>query len=180
MSRIAKMPVKIPQGVSIDTDGDRILVKGPGGELVQKLSSAHVRVEVQGEDDEVRVSAVNASRQAKALAGTARSLIDGMVTGVTNGFKKSLELQGVGYRAAKQGRQLVMQLGFSHPINYDPPAGIDIDTPSQTSIVVRGADKQRVGQVAAELRAYRPPEPYKGKGVRYLGEQVRRKEGKKK
>jgi len=172
------MPVKIPQGVSVDTAGDEILVKGPGGELRQAISRAHVEVEVRG--SEAHVVAIGTSRASRALAGTARSLIDSMVTGVTKGFEKALELQGVGYRAAKQGKQLVMQLGFSHPIAYDPPVGIDIDTPTQTSILVRGADKQRVGQVAAELRAYRPPEPYKGKGVRYVGEKVRRKEGKKK
>ena len=178
MSRIAKMPVKIPQGVSVDAAGDEVLVKGPAGELRQRVVREQVEVLVQ--DGEARVSPVGTSRAARALAGTTRSLIGGMVTGVTTGFEKSLELQGVGYRAAKQGKQLVMQLGFSHPVEYNPPDGIDIETPSQTSIVVRGADKQRVGQVAAELRAYRPPEPYKGKGVRYVGEQVRRKEGKKK
>ena len=172
------MPVRIPQGVSVDAAADEVCVKGPGGELRQKVSSAHVEVQVK--DGEARVAALGGGRSAQALAGTIRSLIDGMVTGVTQGFEKALELQGVGYRAQKQGKQLVLQLGFSHPVKYEPPGGIDIDTPTQTSIVVRGADKQRVGQVAAELRAYRPPEPYKGKGVRYVGEQVRRKEGKKK
>jgi len=178
MSRVAKMPVKIPEGVTVDAAGDEILVKGPGGELRQALAREHVEVQVQ--EGVAHIAPVGASRTSRALAGTVRSLVDGMVTGVTEGFEKALELQGVGYRAAKQGKQLVMQLGFSHPIEYDPPAGIDIDTPTQTSILVRGADKQRVGQVAAELRAYRPPEPYKGKGVRYVGEKVRRKEGKKK
>lgn len=177
MSRIAKMPVKIPQGVSVDLAGDELLVKGPGGELRQR-SSHLVRIEL--EDGEARVFPENDSRAARALAGTTRSLVNGMVIGVSQGFEKALELQGVGYRAAKQGTQLVMQLGFSHPIEYEPPPGIVIETPSATSILVKGADKQRVGQVAAELRAFRPPEPYKGKGVRYAGEQVRRKEGKKK
>jgi len=172
------MPVKIPQGVSVDASTDEVFVKGPGGELRQAVSHEYVDVQVQ--DGEARIAPAGASRTARALAGTVRSLISGMVTGVTDGFEKTLELQGVGYRAAKQGKKLVMQLGFSHPVEYEPPAGINIDTPTQTSIVVRGADKQRVGQVAAELRAYRPPEPYKGKGVRYVGEQVRRKEGKKK
>ncbi len=177
MSRIAKMPIRIPQGVSVDLADDEVLVKGPGGELRQKAS--HL-VKVLLEDGEARVVPENDSRMARALAGTTRSLVSGMVTGVSQGFEKALELQGVGYRAAKQGTRLVMQLGFSHPIEYEPPAGIVIETPSATSILVKGADKQRVGQVAAELRAFRPPEPYKGKGVRYLGEQVRRKEGKKK
>lgn len=177
MSRIAKMPVKIPSGVSVDLSDREVSVKGPGGEL-RRLTSSQVSVQV--EDGEIRVSARDASRSAKALAGTTRSLLDGMVVGVSQGFEKALDLQGVGYRAAKQGSQLVMQLGFSHPIEYDVPPGIDIETPNPTVILVRGADKQRVGQVAAELRAFRPPEPYKGKGVRYRGEQVRRKEGKKK
>lgn len=177
MSRIAKMPVKIPSGVSVDLSDREVSVKGPGGEL-RRLTSNQVSVQV--EDGEIRVSARDASRSAKALAGTTRSLLDGMVVGVSQGFEKALDLQGVGYRAAKQGSQLVMQLGFSHPIEYDVPPGIDIETPNPTVILVRGADKQRVGQVAAELRAFRPPEPYKGKGVRYRGEQVRRKEGKKK
>ncbi len=177
MSRIARMPIRIPQGVAVSRDGDEFLVKGPQGELRQAAS--HL-VDVQLVDDEVRVSPVNQSRSARALAGTIRSLLNNMVTGVSEGFQKALELQGVGYRAARQGQQLVMQLGFSHPIEYQPPAGIEIETPSATSLLVKGADRQRVGQVAAELRAFRPPEPYKGKGVRYLGEQVRRKEGKKK
>ncbi len=177
MSRIAKMPIKIPQGVSVELADDEVLVKGPGGELRQTASNL---VKVQLDESEARVMPANEGRSAKALAGTTRSLLSGMMIGVSEGFKKELELQGVGYRATKQGSRLVMQLGFSHPIEYEPPAGISIETPSATSILVKGADKQRVGQVAAELRAYRPPEPYKGKGVRYLGEQVRRKEGKKK
>ena len=177
MSRIAKMPVKIPSGVSVDLNDGELLVKGPGGELRRVAPSS---VEVQLEDGEVRVSPRDESREAKALSGTVRSLVDGMVVGVSQGFEKALELQGVGYRAAKQGTRLVMQLGFSHSIEYEAPPGVDIETPNPTSILVRGADKQRVGQVAAELRAFRPPEPYKGKGVRYRGEQVRRKEGKKK
>lgn len=177
MSRIAKMPVKIPQGVSVQLADNEVSVKGPGGELRQTASSL---VKVQLEESEARVIPANDSRNARALAGTIRSLLNGMVIGVSQGFEKELELHGVGYRVAKQGKRLVMQLGFSHPIEYEPPAGIAIETPSATQILVKGADKQRVGQVAAELRAYRPPEPYKGKGVRYLGEQVRRKEGKKK
>ena len=177
MSRIAKMPIKIPQGVSVDLRDDEVLVKGPGGELCQKAS--HL-VEIELEDGEARVLPKDDSRTARELAGTTRSLVNGMVIGVSQGFEKALELQGVGYRAAKQGTRLVMQLGFSHPIEYEPPPGIVIETPSATEIRVKGADKQRVGQVAAELRAFRPPEPYKGKGVRYLGEQVRHKEGKKK
>lgn len=177
MSRIAKMPISIPSGVSVDLKEDEVAVKGPGGEL-RRLTPSEVTVEVQ--EGQLRVSARDGSRAAKALAGTIRSLLDGMVVGVSKGFEKALELQGVGYRAAKQGSRLTMQLGFSHPIEYEVPQGIDIETPNPTLILVRGADKQRVGQVAAELRAFRPPEPYKGKGVRYRGEQVRRKEGKKK
>lgn len=179
MSRIAKMPIKIPQGVTLDLAENEVLVKGPGGELRRKASRL-VKVELELEHAEARVFPIDEGRAAKALAGTMRSTLSGMVIGVSQGFQKALELQGVGYRASMQGARLVMQLGFSHPVEYDPPPGIVIETPSATSILVKGADKQRVGQVAAELRAFRPPEPYKGKGIRYVGEQVRRKEGKKK
>ena len=177
MSRIAKMPIKIPAGVSVDLNDHEVQVKGPGGEL-KRITPTMVMVALEG--GEIHVAPQDSSRAARALSGTVRSLLDGMVVGVSQGFEKALELQGVGYRAAKQGTRLVMQLGFSHPIEYEAPQGINLETPSPTSILVKGADKQRVGQVAAELRAFRPPEPYKGKGVRYRGEQVRRKEGKKK
>ena len=177
MSRIAKMPIAVPSGVSVDLNDAEVRVKGPGGELTRSTPGL-VKVELDG--DRIRVAPQNGSRDARALSGTLRSLLEGMVVGVSKGFEKGLELQGVGYRAAMQGTKLVMQLGFSHPIEYEAPPGIEIETPSPALILVRGADKQRVGQVAAELRAFRPPEPYKGKGVRYRGEQVRRKEGKKK
>ena len=177
MSRVAKNPVPIGNGVDASLKGNSLTVKGPKGSLTLEC---HTEVQVDKVDGELRVSPRSGSRFARAMAGTTRSLISNMVTGVTAGFERKLRLVGVGYRARAQGRQLDMTLGFSHPINYRVPEDVTIETPSQTEIVVQGIDRQRVGQVAAELRRFRPPEPYKGKGVRYSDERVVLKEAKKK
>lgn len=175
MSRIGKNPVAVPEGVEVSIDGSRVTVKGPKGEVSNVLPES---VSVSLEDGEVRVERPSDAARDKAMHGLARSLVANMVEGVTEGFSKRLEIIGVGYRAEASGTTVRLNLGFSHPIVYDVPEGIEVATPSPTKIEVRGADKQRVGQVAAELRGYRPAEPYKGKGVRYEGEQVRRKAGK--
>ena len=177
MSRVAKIPVRLPDGVEVDISPGNLTVKGAKGSLSLAVSR---EVEVKRENGALTFAMRHNSHAAKALAGTTRALVNNMVLGVSQGFEKRLELQGVGYRAQAQGRQLNLQLGFSHPIQYPLPDGIDVETASQTQIVVKGIDKQLVGQVSAEIRAFRPPEPYKGKGVRYAGEHVRRKEGKKK
>lgn len=177
MSRIASNPVNVPSGVEIKLNSGVVSVKGPKGELSQAL---HPTVDMQQADNVLTFAAKNTSKEAHALSGTMRALIDNMVTGVSNGFEKKLTIIGVGYRAAVQGKKLNLSLGFSHPVDYDIPEGITIECPSQTEVVIKGSDKQRVGQVAAEIRAYRPPEPYKGKGVRYSDEHVVRKEAKKK
>ena len=177
MSRIANAPVAIPKGVETTLSDTAISVKGSKGNLNLDL---HELVGVSQEGEELKVAAKNQTRQAGALAGTFRSLINNMVIGVSEGFQKKLELQGVGYRAKAQGKSLNLTLGYSHPINYSLPEGVTAETPSQTEIVITGADKQLVGQVAAEIREFRPPEPYKGKGVRYADECVYRKEAKKK
>lgn len=177
MSRVANNPVNIPNGVEINVTGSNVRAKGPKGEMSQNL---HESVAMAQEDKVLTFAAKDGSRQSRALAGTMRSLVNNMVTGVSQGFEKKLTVIGVGYRAAVQGKKLNLTLGFSHPVNYSIPEGITIECPSQTEIVIRGADKQRVGQVASEIRAYRPPEPYKGKGVRYTDEHVIRKDAKKK
>lgn len=177
MSRIANSPVKIPKGVETKLSDSMISVKGSKGELQLNL---HTLVGVAQDGEVLRVSAKDDSRQAGALAGTFRSLISNMVIGVTEGYQKKLELQGVGYRAKAQGSTVNLTVGYSHQINYKPPAGVKVETPSQTEIVISGPDKQLVGQVAAEIREFRPPEPYKGKGIRYVDERVYRKEAKKK
>jgi large subunit ribosomal protein L6 len=181
MSRIASAPVAIPSGVEINLDGQNVFVKGPKGEL---RMAAHELVRMEREDGQFRVFSRKDSKEAVALAGTIRALVNNMVQGVTNGFEKKLEINGVGYRAQAQnegkGQKLNLTLGVSHPVVYDVPQGISVETPSQTEIVVRGADKQQVGQVAAEIRAFRPPEPYKGKGVKYADEHIVRKQAKKK
>jgi len=177
MSRIAKSPVSIPAGVEVKVDGQSVNVKGKNGQLSLDV---HPSVEVTQEDGALKFAAREASKQSRALSGTIRSLVNNMVVGVTDGFKKTLELQGVGYRAAAKGKTLNLNLGFSHPIDYELPEGIKAETPNVTTIVLSGADKQILGQAAAEIRAFRPPEPYKGKGVRYADEYVRRKEAKKK
>jgi large subunit ribosomal protein L6 len=177
MSRIANAPVALPSGVEVSLSGNDIKVKGSKGELE---FSAHELVSVAQEDASLKVKANETSKHAVALAGTTRALINNMVTGVSAGFEKKLTIIGVGYRAQAQGQKLNLTLGFSHPVVYEVPAGIKVETPSNTEIVVSGIDKQKVGQVAAEIRAYRPPEPYKGKGVRYADEYVLRKQAKKK
>ncbi len=177
MSRIAKQPIPLPSGVALSMEGRTISVKGPKGQLQFTLPHG---VEVEQEDSVLRCRWVSTDPKAKALAGTTRAVLNNMVTGVTQGFEKRLVLVGVGYRAQVQGKALNLTLGFSHPVVYPIPEGIAIETPSPTEVVVKGIDKQRVGQVAAEIRAFRPPEPYKGKGVRYADEVIVRKEAKKK
>ncbi|MTW22864.1 50S ribosomal protein L6 [Allochromatium palmeri] len=177
MSRIAKAPIKLPKGVSVEISGQDVKVKGPKGALDWCV---HPTVSVCEESGEIRVAPAEGQTEAWAMAGTTRALLNNMVTGCGTGFTRKLTLVGVGYRAQAKGDVLNLSLGFSHPIDYPVPAGITIETPSQTEILVSGADKQRVGQVASEIRAYRPPEPYKGKGVRYADENVLRKEAKKK
>ncbi len=177
MSRIANNPVSIPKGVEITLNGQEVTVKGSKGNLAMTL---HDLVGISQEEDRLQLKAVEVSKKSVALAGTFRSLVNNMVVGVSSGFQKELQLQGVGYRAQAQGKKLNLSLGFSHPVVYEVPEGIDIETPTQTQVIVKGIDKQLVGQVSADIRAYRPPEPYKGKGVRYLDEYVKRKEAKKK
>jgi large subunit ribosomal protein L6 len=173
MSRVAKKPIALAKGVECTVAGDVVTVKGPKGTL-NTARPANVNVKV--ENGSVTLSAEG---EHMAMAGTLRALLNNMVAGVANGFERKLELVGVGYRAAMQGKDLNLSLGFSHPVLFTPPAGITIETPTQTEIVIKGADKQVVGQAAAKIRAFRPPEPYKGKGVRYAGEQITLKEAKK-
>jgi large subunit ribosomal protein L6 len=177
MSRIASNPVEVPKGVEISISGKEINVKGSKGNL---SLAVHKSVNVMQEDGLLKFEAVDEGKQNVALAGTTRALVNNMVVGVSTGFVKELQLQGVGYRAQVQGKTLNLTLGFSHPIAHQVPDNIEIEVPTPTQVLVRGIDKQLVGQVAAEIRAYRPPEPYKGKGVRYVDEYVRRKEAKKK
>jgi len=177
MSRIARMPIEIIAGVEVDLTGDAIVVKGPLGTLTQR---ANPLVHIVREANTLRVQASDASRQAGALSGTFRMLLANMIQGVTKGWEKKLTLVGVGYRAQAQANALNLSLGFSHPVVYPLPAGVRAETPTQTEILIKGSDRQRVGQVAAEVRAFRPPEPYKGKGVRYADEVVVIKETKKK
>ena len=177
MSRIANNPVKVPSGVEVKLDGQSISIKGGKGTLSMDV---HADVEVKQDGGHLVFRAKNSSKHAKALSGTTRALVSNMVTGVSAGFERRLQLQGVGYRAQAQGKTLNLQLGFSHPVAYELPEGVTAETPSQTEIVIAGMDAQQVGQVSAEIRSIRPPEPYKGKGVRYANERVRRKEAKKK
>tara|TARA_B110000444_G_scaffold65462_1_gene61319 strand:+ start:379 stop:912 length:534 start_codon:yes stop_codon:yes gene_type:complete len=177
MSRVANSPVEIPKGVETNVSDTEILVKGSKGNLRLEL---HSSVAVARDGEILSISAKDGSRQANAMAGTFRSLINNMMQGVSVGFVKKLELQGVGYRAKAEGKKINITVGYSHPINYQLPEGVSADTPSQTEIMISGADKQLVGQVAAEIRDFRPPEPYKGKGIRYADERVFRKEAKKK
>ena len=177
MSRIANNPVGIPSGVEVFLNGRELSVKGSKGSLEMTIDN---QVDIKHEDDVLMFSAANNGKKSGALAGTYRSLVNNMVVGGSEGFTKALQLQGVGYRAQAQGKKLNLTLGFSHPIEYEIPDGIEVETPSQTELVVKGIDKQLVGQVSAEIRAFRPPEPYKGKGVRYANEHVKRKEAKKK
>ncbi len=176
MSRIGNMPIEIPGGVTVDVaDNNVVTVNGPGGELTQELSR---RMEIEIEDNVVTVRRPSDSRRHRSLHGLTRSLLANMVHGVTEGFEKRLEIHGVGYRAEMQDRRLVMRLGYSHLVVFDPPEGIEVAGEENTRVIVRGADKQKVGQLAAEIRRSRPAEPYKGKGVRYEGEHIRRKAGK--
>jgi large subunit ribosomal protein L6 len=177
MSRIANNPIPLPKGVEAKIDGQALSVKGAKGSLALTVHNA-VKVE-QGEE-QLTFEAKSGDKQSRAMAGTMRSVVSNMVVGVSQGFERKLQLLGVGYRAQAQGKTLNLTLGFSHPVEYALPDGIEVATPSQTEIVVSGIDKQLVGQVSAEIRAFRPPEPYKGKGVRYADERVRRKEAKKK
>ncbi|SAI66939.1 50S ribosomal protein L6 [Bordetella ansorpii] len=177
MSRIAKYPVELPKGVEATIGAGEIVVKGPLGSLTQALTG---EVGIRQEDGKLSFAALNDSRQAKAMSGTVRALVANMVTGVSKGFERKLNLVGVGYRASVQGNAVKLQLGFSHDVLHDLPAGIKAECPTQTEIVIKGSNKQVVGQVAAEIRAYRSPEPYKGKGVRYSDERVVIKETKKK
>ena len=177
MSRVAKAPVELPKGVEFKQDGNVVTLKGGNGELSIEMNS---EVEVKQEENALTFVPRSGSRFAAAIAGTMRAIVSNMATGVSEGFVKKLELKGVGYRAQAQGKSLNLSLGFSHPVVYEAPEGVSIETPSQTEIVVKGADKQKVGQAAAEIRGFRPPEPYKGKGVRYSDERVQLKEAKKK
>ncbi|RRJ82216.1 50S ribosomal protein L6 [Aestuariirhabdus litorea] len=177
MSRVAKAPVEIPSGVQVTLNGQELSIKGGKGTLQLDI---HNNVEVKQEENVLTFAPRDGAKQSRALAGTTRALVNNMVVGVTQGYEKKLQLIGVGYRAAAQGNTLNLTLGYSHPVNYDLPEGVTAETPSQTEVVIKGIDKQLVGQVAAEIRSFRPPEPYKGKGVRYADEFVRRKEAKKK
>lgn len=177
MSRIGKLPVAIPAGVQVSIDGGSISVQGAGGSLAMPVN---VLVTVTNENGSLSFSPANESREADALTGTMRQMVNNMVHGVSKGFEKKLVLVGVGYRAAAQGNKLNLSIGFSHPVNKDMPEGIKVETPTQTEILIKGADRQRVGQIAAEIRAIRPPEPYKGKGIRYSDEKITLKETKKK
>jgi len=177
MSRVGKMPVTVPQGVDVSIKADQISVKGAGGTLSVAASSL---VTVQQDAGKLTFDPVNESREANAMSGTMRQLVNNMVIGVTKGFEKKLSLVGVGYKAAAQGNKLNLTVGFSHPVDKEMPAGIKVETPAPTEIIIKGADRQRVGQIAAEIRAVRPPEPYKGKGIRYADEKITIKETKKK
>ena len=175
MSRIGRLPITIPAGVTVSVDGQDVAVKGPKGELALTVAKP---IEVKVEEGQVLVSRPDDERESRSLHGLTRTLINNMVVGTTAGYEKKLEIVGVGYKAQAQGTGLVINVGYSHPVNFTAPAGISFDVPAPTKITVKGIDKQKVGQVAADIRAVRPPEPYKGKGIRYENEVVRRKEGK--
>jgi large subunit ribosomal protein L6 len=175
MSRIGKQPIDIPDGVNVAVDPGRVTVNGPLGELTQKVPA---RIKIEKQDGQLVVTRPTERGDDRALHGLTRSLVANMVEGVTNGFEKRLEIQGVGYRASLRGTALELNVGFSHPVVMDAPAGITFEVPTQNEVVIKGIDKQQVGEIAAEVRDVRPPEPYKGKGIRYQGEYVRRKVGK--
>ncbi|MGY0197115.1 50S ribosomal protein L6 [Leptothrix sp. BB-4] len=177
MSRVGKMPIAVPQGVDVSITPEQISVKGALGTLVRP---AHGLVEVKNDAGKLTFSPTNESAEANAMSGTVRALVANMVTGVSKGFERKLNLVGVGFRAQAQGQKLNLQIGYSHPVVKDMPAGIKVECPTQTEILIKGADRQVVGQIAAEVRAFRPPEPYKGKGIRYSDEKVTLKETKKK
>lgn len=175
MSRVGNEPIIIPDGVGVTVDDDGVTVKGPKGTLVDRFDK---RIVVVVEDGVVRLSRVDEERESKALHGLSRALLSNMVVGVSEGYKKELRTEGVGYRANLQGSRLELQVGYSHPVHIEAPDGISFEVPEPTKIIVSGIDKQQVGQIAADIRRVRPPEPYKGKGIRYVGEYVRRKAGK--
>ncbi len=177
MSRVGKMPVAVPAGVDVAIMVDQISVKGAGGVL---SIAQNALVKISNDAGKLSFAPANESREANAMSGTMRQLVNNMVVGVTKGFEKKLSLVGVGYKAQAQGTKLNLTVGYSHPVNKDMPAGISVATPTPTEIVIKGADRQRVGQIAAEIRAIRPPEPYKGKGIRYVDEKITIKETKKK
>jgi large subunit ribosomal protein L6 len=177
MSRIGKRPVALPSGVSASTEGQILSVKGPKGNLTLQMRD-EIRYDIS--DEGISVQPANATKEARAFWGMQRTLVQNLVTGVTEGFTKVLEISGVGYRAQAQGRNLRLQLGYSHDVNFPVPEGVDVKTPDQNTVEITGIDKQKVGQVAAEIRRWRKPEPYKGKGIKYRGEYIFRKEGKKK
>ena len=177
MSRVGKMPVTVPQGVEVAINEAHISVKGTGGNL---SIANNALVKVVHSANSLSFEPANESREANAMSGTLRQLVNNMVIGVTKGFEKKLNLVGVGYKAAAQGNKLNLAVGYSHPVNFDMPSGIKVETPAPTEIIIKGADRQRVGQIAAEIRAVRPPEPYKGKGIRYSDEKIVIKETKKK
>lgn len=175
MSRIGKAPVTIPAGVTIEMDGHTVTVKGPKGELTRSISP---NIELSIEENEIKFTRPNDSKENRSLHGTTRSIINNMVVGVSEGFKKELQLIGVGYRAQKQGKKLVLNVGLSHPVEFEESEGVTFEVPSNTQIIVQGFNKEKVGELAANIREVRPPEPYKGKGIRYVDEYVIRKEGK--
>ena len=175
MSRVGRMPVEVPAGVDVKLDGHNLTVKGPNGTL---NASFHKNISIAKEGNTILVTRPNDEKLNRSLHGLTRALIANMVTGVSKGFEKNLEIVGVGFRAQKQGKKLILTLGYSHPVEMEEPKGITIEVPSQDKIIVKGADKQLVGEVAAQIREKRPPEPYKGKGIKYAGEVIIRKEGK--
>lgn len=175
MSRIGKKPIEIPQGVTVTLENNHVTVKGPKGELSRNF---HQDMEIKVEENVITISRPSDSKDHRALHGTTRSILNNMVEGVSKGFERGLELIGVGYRAQKTGNKLVLSVGYSHPVEIEPEQGLEIEVPSNTKIIIKGTDKERVGALAANIRDVRPPEPYKGKGIRYEGEFVRRKVGK--
>ena len=175
MSRVGRKPVEIPAGVTVTLNGNTVTVKGPKGELTRTF---HSDIEIKVEDNNVVVNRPSDAKLHRSLHGTTRAIISNMIEGVSKGFERNLELIGVGYRAQKQGKKLVLNVGYSHPVEIEPEEGIEIEVPANTKISIKGTDKERVGALAANIRDVRPPEPYKGKGIRYEGEHVRRKEGK--
>jgi large subunit ribosomal protein L6 len=175
MSRVGKKPIEIPAGVTVTLDNDQVTVKGPKGELSRTF---HSDIEIKIEENVINISRPTDNKEHRALHGTTRAVLANMVEGVSKGFERGLELVGVGYRATKQGNKLVLSVGYSHPVEIEAEEGIEIEVPTNTKVIVKGTDKERVGALAANIRDVRPPEPYKGKGIRYEGEYVRRKEGK--
>jgi len=175
MSRVGRLPIEVPNGVEFKLDGGKAIVKGPKGQLEKAM---HPEIDIKMEDGLIVVNRPSEKKEHKALHGLTRALLNNMVVGVTKGFEKGLELNGVGYRANMQGNKLVLNVGYSHPVEMAVPEGIEIETPANNKVLVKGADKEQVGAIAANIRAVRPPEPYKGKGIKYAGERIRRKVGK--